>query len=66
MIPQDVAVTPLLHWLPLSDSPAVWAEQVLSQADETPRRAHAEEIIRAGYDLAAMAESLKSIYCGEG
>lgn len=66
VIPEAVAVTPLLHWLPLSDSPAAWAEQVLSQADETPRQPYAAEIMKAGFDLAAMAESLKSIYCGEG
>ena len=65
VMPEAVAVTPLLHWIFLSESPAAWAERVLSQADETLRPAHAEEIIRAGFDLKAMADSLRAIYLRE-
>ncbi|MBR3107329.1 MAG: glycosyltransferase [Clostridia bacterium] len=66
VIPEAVAVTPLLHWLPLSERPAVWAEAVVSRTSGVPRQAHAEEVIRAGYGLAAMTESLRNIYLGEG
>ena len=66
VIPEAVAVTPLLHWISLSESPAVWAETVLSQSPAEPRLAHDAEIMAAGYGLAAMAESLRQIYHGEG
>ena len=64
VIPQDVAVTPLVRWLALSDYPAHWAEAILANRGKTPRLAHDAEIIQAGYDLAAMANSLKRIYLG--
>ena len=66
VIPEAVAVTPLLHWLPLSDSPAAWADIILAQTGKEPRRTHAAEIIRAGYDLAAMAAFLNHTYHGKG
>ena len=62
VIPQDVAVTPLMCWLALSDHPAQWAEAILANRGKTPRLAHDAEIIQAGYDLSAMADSLKQIY----
>ena len=62
VIPQDVAVTPLMCWLALSDHPAQWAEAILANRGKTPRLAHDVEIIQAGYDLSAMADSLKQIY----
>ena len=62
VIPQDVAVTPLVRWLALSDHPAQWAETILANRGKTPRLAHDAEIIKAGYDLAAMADSLKKKY----
>ena len=64
VIPQDVAVTPLVRWLALSDYPAQWAEAILANRGKTPRLAHDAEIIQAGFDLAAMANSLKRIYLG--
>ena len=66
VIPEAIAVTPLLHWLPLTESPAAWAETVLAQTGKEPRQPYADEIMKAGFDLAAMAESLKRIYNGEG
>ena len=62
VIPQDVAVTPLMCWLALSDHPAQWAEAILANRGKTPRLAHDAEIIQAGYDLSAMADSLEQIY----
>ena len=59
-------MTPLLHWISLSESPAFWAETVLSQSPAESRLAHDAEIMAAGYDLAAMADSLRQIYHGEG
>ena len=64
VIPKDVAVTPLLHWVSLSDGPGTWAEAILSNRDSALRQAHKTEIIQAGYDLAAMADRLKKIYHG--
>ena len=64
VIPKDVAVTPLLHWVSLSDGPGTWAEAILSNRDSALRQAHNTEIIQAGYDLAAMADRLKKIYHG--
>ena len=64
VIPQDVAVTPLVRWLALSDHPAQWAEAILANRGKAPRLAHDAEIIQAGYDLSAMADSLKRIYLG--
>ncbi|MBR0406687.1 MAG: glycosyltransferase [Clostridia bacterium] len=64
-IPQSVAVTPLLHWISLSEAPEKWAETVLAQKREVPRRARDAEIIQAGYDVSAMADSLKEIYLGK-
>ena len=64
VIPQDVAVTPLVRWLALSDHPAQWAEAILANRGKTPRLVHDTEIIQAGFDLAAMADYLKRIYLG--
>ena len=64
VIPEGVAVIPLLHWLSLSDDPETWAEAVLADRGKAPRLAHDAEIIQAGYDLAAMADKLKKIYRG--
>ncbi len=66
VIPESVAVTPLLHWRSLSDGPENWAEAILADRGKTPRLKHDADIIQAGHDLAAMADSLKSIYLGTG
>ena len=66
VIPEETAVTPLVHWIFLSESPAAWAEQALSQMKGGPRQARDKEITAAGYSLAAMAEALREIYLGEG
>ena len=66
VIPEAVAVTPLVRWLSLSESPAAWAERLLSRTEAAPRQSHEKEITEAGYRLEAMAETLREIYLGEG
>ena len=65
VIPKDVAVTPLVHWLSLDEPASVWAETVLAHRNKEIRQAHDAEIIQAGYGLAAMADSLRRMYQDE-
>ena len=64
VIPGSVKLTENLRWMELKEEPAVWAEAVLS-AEGLRRRDRSGDIVRAGYDIAAMARRLAAIYRGD-
>lgn len=64
-VPIECKKTDLVEQYPLSDPPEAWAEAVL-QAAARPRRNCREELIRAGFDIAANAGWLQDYYEKEG
>ena len=59
-VPRDAAVTDLVTFLPLSDSPALWAQAAL-QAAGTPRTDRRAEIAAAGYDIHTQVTHLEAL-----
>lgn len=60
-VPQEAAITELVQFRPLEDSPEIWADWVLERA-QLPRGSMAEEIRRAGYDITDTARWLTEFY----
>lgn len=59
----EVAVTDLVHFLPLTIPPEKWAKEILSRAvPGEERRDRLDEIVRAGYDITTTAKKLYSFY----
>ena len=63
-VPTECIKTDLVQRLPLEESPAVWADAVLTAADTPPRRSTPEEISRAGFDIRQNALWLQNFYLG--
>ena len=61
-IPEDCALADdLITRLSLSDSPDLWAEQILSQSGAL-RRDHSDAVSRRGYDISQTAQYLTDFY----
>lgn len=60
-VPQEAAITDLVQFRSLDDTPESWAEWVLERAS-LPRRSMAEEIRHAGYDIAETSRWLAEFY----
>ena len=66
VIPRAVHVTDNIEWISLDEPACKWAERILDAAgQEYERRGHTDEVVRAGYDIACMADRLGKLYCGE-
>ncbi len=52
----------LVEYIPLSESPAVWAERVLRHTGPHPRTGTLEKIRAKGYDIAEAARRLEAFY----
>lgn len=63
VIAPEVKLTELMHFIPLEQSPAQWAEYILSHT-VTPdqRRDQSQAIIEAGFDIRTTAEQLNTFY----
>lgn len=59
-VPADARLTDLVTFLPLSDSPAAWAQTVLATAN-IPRTDRRQEIIRGGYDIYTQVSHLEHL-----
>ena len=62
VIPNSVAVTPLLNWISLDESTDKWADQIVSASYPEQRRSYCEEISRAGHNIVDMASFLQALY----
>ena len=74
VIPSAVAVTELMHWIPLTDAPGDWAERILNHADAAAiapdgpeaggpaRKDCSRAITDAGYSIEDMAGYLENLY----
>lgn len=62
-ITPEIRLTGRVHPLPLSQGPAFWAQQILA-AEPGADRAADNAVIRARYDVSAVAERLCQIYAG--
>lgn len=60
-LPRDLAVTSLIHFLPLGRAEA-WAEAVLHGGGQ-PRRDTTDEIRRAGYDIDEETRKMEEFFC---
>lgn len=60
VIPSEVAITDLCHFLPLG-KPKMWADEILGTSVE--RRDTKQEIISHGYDVRNTAKWLEAFYC---
>jgi len=65
VIPDAVRITGNLEWISLDSGAAAWAEQILALRSGYARENRVQDVIRAGYDIHAMAEWLEKLYCGE-
>lgn len=61
-IPQETAVTDLIEYLPLSDSPQKWATEILKYAKGYERKNMYESIKAAGYDITSIPEYIRKVY----
>lgn len=63
VVPPEVKLTELMHFIPLEESPAQWAEYILSHTIPTEeRRDQRRAIIDAGFDIRTTAEQLNNFY----
>ena len=58
-VPKEAAVTPLLCRMPLTAGAVAWAQLLCMR---TPRRAYAEMVSKAGFDVADVAKSIEESY----
>jgi len=62
-VPEEARVTDLIEFIPLSQSAAAWAEQILKgMAGQPARRDHAAEVAAHGYDAAMASAELQALY----
>lgn len=62
-ITSEVKLTDLMHYIPLEQSPAYWAEYILSHTIPVQQRCdQSQAIIDAGFDIRTTAEQLNNFY----
>lgn len=59
-LPQEVSLSDLVHFLPISQGAELWADAVCR--DPLQRKDVTQEIVRAGYDAADTARKLENFY----
>lgn len=65
VIPQEVNLTDLMHYIPLSASPEEWARKILEgKIDFEKRKNMSGKIIEAGYDIESTCDMLCEFYKG--
>lgn len=62
VVPEEVKVTDLVHFISLEESAEHWADEVLKCKDAYLREARNQEIKLAGYDIIEAAERLETFY----
>lgn len=63
VVPPEVAITELMHFVPLSQPPKVWAQKILSGTIPPEQRKNQQEAIaRAGFDIRTTGEKLHDFY----
>lgn len=63
VVPPEVNLTDLMHFIPLEESPAYWAEYILSHTIPVQQRCdQSQAIIDAGFDIRTTAEQLNNFY----
>lgn len=64
VVPKEAAVTDLLTFLPLEESPAFWAKHIL-RAREYTREDRSAYVRQRGYDAADSVEMVSDVYLGK-
>ena len=63
VVSRELAITDLMHFLPLGDASA-WTAPILAAAGR-PRRDTAAELRRAGYDIEAETRKMEEFFCSK-
>lgn len=61
-VPDEVKITNLVHFLPLSEGAKAWAEKIVLYMNNYGRRDRIADIIAAGYDLECMVSQIEHIF----
>lgn len=61
-ITKQVAVTDLVHFIPIKNPPTYWCEKIFDIISKTERRNTEAEIINVGFDMKHIAIQLQNIY----
>ena len=62
VVPLDAKVTDLLTFIPLSKSPADWADEILSKSENLKRPDTLSKITQAGYNIDTQIDSLQNFF----
>lgn len=65
VVTKEVAITELVTFLPLTKSPEIWAEKMLTLTEGSERRNMRSEIIKKGYDVNTTSEWITNFYIEE-
>ncbi len=60
-VPREAGITNLMHYIPLTKNPDIWADKILSNST-VKRTNRYQEIKSAGYDICDLAERLEKFY----
>ena len=60
VVPKDVQITELLHYLPLEESPYFWAKQILNKSKYI-KKDRSEELNHAGITVESMMENIQRL-----
>jgi glycosyltransferase involved in cell wall biosynthesis len=61
-VPEMVRVTDLVKFVPLSESPEMWADTVCNGTNVDSRQSKENELIQAGYDITSSSARLQELY----
>lgn len=62
-VTKEMTVTDLLHFIPLTDSPERWAEEICNfNAVEVNRSMYGELVKKAGYDIQCESKKMQDVY----
>lgn len=64
VVPQEAKVTDLMHYIPLEESPKIWAEKILTLSSNYIKKDTINEIAECGYDIPTVAHQMEILYCG--
>lgn len=62
VIPQDINLSDLVHYISLKLSAQEWAEYILRHVQEE-RKSRVNEIVAAGFDIVENAKQMQELYC---
>lgn len=62
VVPKETAVTELIHYISLQESPKAWAEMIMKYASNYRRKDTVEEINKQGYNIETIVDTIEKVY----